>query len=209
MKITVCSDIHNQQNNIKNIPKSDLLIISGDMTGMGNPEEIIKFNHWLGTLDFPKNRIVCIAGNHDLLFETNNGLARVILDNCIYLENEMIEIDGYKIYGSPHTPEFFSWAFNLKRGEEIAKNWEKIPNNVDILITHGPPYGILDQNIKGEHCGCEELLKKVKEIEPRVHIFGHIHQSSGKIKINDTLFINASILDDNYEMIFELKEIEI
>jgi len=89
-------------------------------------------------------------------------------------------IEGVKFYGSPWQPRFFDWAFNLDRGEEIKKKWDLIPMDTDVLITHGPPYGILDLTHEGEKVGCEELMKAVLRVQPKIHIFGHIHEAYGE-----------------------------
>jgi Icc-related predicted phosphoesterase len=109
----------------------------------GEKDCIKDFDDWLGTL--PHKHKIVICGNHDLCFEDNPKEARKLMKNAHYLEDETIEIEGLKFYGSPWQPEFHNWAFNLNRGEEIKKKWDLIPNDTDVLITHGPPYGILDK----------------------------------------------------------------
>ena len=85
-------------------------------------------------------------------------------------------IDNITFWGSPYTPEFLNWAFMYPRGTSSKLYWNLIADNLDVLVTHGPPFGILDETAPGkEHLGCEELLNAVKEKEPRVHLFGHIH----------------------------------
>jgi Icc-related predicted phosphoesterase len=87
------------------------------------------------------------------------------------------------------------YAFNRQRGAEIKAYWDKIPADVDVLITHGPPYGILDKTLFQMHVGCEELRNAVQErIQPKIHAFGHIHEAYGQVKEGNTLFINASAL---------------
>ena len=117
----------------------------------------------------------------------------------IYLNDSGVVIDGLKIWGSPIQPDFFNWAFNRKRGEEIKKHWDLIPNDTNILITHGSPYGISDLCAHGERVGCEELLLKVNELRDlSVHAFGHIHEGYGVNTINEVQFINACSLDEKY-----------
>ena len=118
----------------------------------------------------------------------------------IYLNDSGIEIDGITFWGSPITPWFFNWAFNRHRGEAIKKHWDLIPHNIDVLITHGPAHTILDKTTKGACAGCEGLLQKVQEIKPKVHICGHIHEAYGKTEKYGTVFINASILNEKYEL---------
>jgi len=86
------------------------------------------------------------------------------------------------------------------RGNEIEKHWKLIPNDTDILITHGPPYGILDKTFQNSDVGCVNLLEKVEIVQPKYHIFGHIHEGFGTSKLNNTTYINTASLDFNYKL---------
>jgi Icc-related predicted phosphoesterase len=119
----------------------------------------------------------------------------------IYLNDNGITINGINIWGSPISPWFFNWAFNRHRGEAIKKHWDLIPAGTDILITHGPVFGILDKTNTLKHVGCEDLLKKINEIKPKVHVCGHIHEAYGMEEKSATKFINASVLNDKYELV--------
>jgi Icc-related predicted phosphoesterase len=164
------------------------------MTCVGGIDEIKEFNQWLGTL--PHRHKIVIAGNHDLYLESASSMANVFITNAIYLEDSGITIEGLKIWGSPISPNYQDWAFNRERGEAIRKHWEMIPADTDILITHCPPFGILDFTDRGKHEGCEDLLAIIqKKVKPRLHVFGHIHDAHGQVKIGETLFINASIVN--------------
>jgi len=174
-------------------------------------KEVTDFNEWMK--DQPARHKVCIAGNHDLLFESSRELALSCLTEPIYLQDSGVIIDGVRFWGSPVQPEFCEWAFNVQRGAAIKHYWDLIPDGTDILITHGPPFGILDQaNRRGEHLGCEELLKAVEAKKPKIHVFGHIHGgygvwlhekgvvANGSIgKAEGTIFINASFVDESYQ----------
>ena len=201
--IVCISDTHTKLNEI-DIPEGDLLIHSGDCSFGGTETEIKEFNNQLGKIKHKfKQGIIFVPGNHDWLYEKNEKLARELTSNATVLIDEFVVVDGIKIYGSPFQPEFCSWAFNLPRGKKLKEKWDKIPIDIDILVTHGPPYGIMDHvrphpSNKGTHAGCEDLLEAVKRIKPRFHIFGHIHDSSGILDNGDTVFVNASNLDDNY-----------
>lgn len=200
-KIVVISDSHGQHDGI-DIPDGDWIIHAGDISRIGLETEVLNFLDWFSAL--PHKRKIFICGNHDWFFEKYPSIAIEILKqypNIIYLENSGIELDGVKVWGSPVQPEFCQWAFNRQRGEEIKKYWDMIPNGTDILITHGPPYGILDKTIYGDLTGCEELLKRVKEISPCFHIFGHIHEAHGMEKISNTTFMNASVLNERYQLV--------
>lgn len=204
MKIVCLSDTHNCNGLIK-VPDGDLLIHAGDATVRGTIHEISVFNKWFAGL--PHKFKIFVAGNHDWLFETHNSLACKLLDkSVIYLQDSFVEIEGLKIYGSPWQPRYFDWAFNLNRGAELAEKWKLIPNDIDILITHGPPYGILDQVPRGtwvENTGCEELRKRIEEIswfgKLKLHVFGHIHCGYGVWEESGITFVNASNCDESYE----------
>lgn len=203
MRIICLSDTHNCNEQI-DVPDGDILIHPGDATITGTIEEIKRFNEWFSLL--PHKVKIFVAGNHDWLFERDNQKARGLLDpSIVYLQDSSTEIDGLKIYGSPWQPRFFDWAFNLNRGYEMAEKWKLIPNDIDILITHGPPYGILDLvPRKGwdENTGCEELRKRVEAIASlgrlQLHIFGHIHCGYGMHEEFGVRFINASTCDEQY-----------
>ena len=170
----------------------------------GRSNSCRSFNRWFVGLSH--KRKIFVAGNHDWLFEKDNDLARRLLDpGIIYLQDSSIEIDGLKIYGSPWQPRFFDWAFNLNRGPEMAEKWAMIPDDIDILITHGPPHGILDLvPRKGwdENTGCEELRKRVEQIAKfgrlKLHVFGHIHCGYGVHEEFGVKFVNASTCDEQY-----------
>jgi Icc-related predicted phosphoesterase len=153
---------------------------------------------WFSALDIKHK--VFIAGNHDFGFEISNTIAPEYEEMGVtYLMDRMVEINGIKIYGSPWQPRFYNWAFNVDRGDAIAKKWENIPHGLDILVTHGPVFGILDDTIQGIRVGCEELYKKVMEVKPKYHICGHIHYGYGTRLMDETVFINASSLGENYQ----------
>jgi predicted phosphohydrolase len=195
MKIVALSDTHSRHKSLV-VPDGDILIHAGDATMGGRLDEIVEFNRWLGTLPHPV-KVFC-AGNHDWLFERAPGLARSLLTHATYLQDELMVVQGLRIYASPWQPRFFDWAFNLDRGAPLRRKWDSIPADTDILITHGPPYGILDQNPSGEHCGCEELRAAVERIQPRLHIFGHIHQGYGTLDYAGTRFVNACNCTEQY-----------
>lgn len=198
-RIVCLSDTHNCNEQIA-VPDGDILIHAGDATNRGSIPEIIAFNNWFANL--PHRYKIFVAGNHDWLFETNNSFARTLLNSKIlYLQDSFVNIEGLKIYGSPWQPRFYDWAFNLMRGAELAEKWKLIPNDTDILITHGPPHGILDEvprQLWIENTGCEELRKKVEQIRPKAHIFGHIHCGYGQKEEFGVKFINASNCDEEY-----------
>lgn len=199
MRIICISDTHLRHN--FEVPDGDLLIHAGDATISGTPSELIKFNAWFSAQTH-KHKIL-IAGNHDWIFQKDFYNAKSLLSsNITYLQDEWTMVEGLKIFGSPWQPVFMDWAFNLPR-EELKKKWEHIPSEVDILITHGPPYGIRDFSPFGNvNVGCRELRKMMfRKFTPKLHVFGHIHSSYGSIKLNDTWFYNSSICNEAYKAV--------
>lgn len=199
MKICFISDTHLRHLRYPiDVPECDLLIHSGDALIQGSEAELRSFSYWFESL--PARRKVFVAGNHDWIFEKNNARARSLLpEGVVYLQDELAEVEGLKIYGSPFQPEFCEWAFNLKRGWPLRKKWEMIPAGIDILVTHGPPMGILDFSKFGnEHAGCADLRQELHRVKPKIHAFGHIHGDYGTAKWAGTLFVNASLCDEAY-----------
>ncbi|MFZ0545685.1 MAG: metallophosphatase domain-containing protein [Candidatus Promineifilaceae bacterium] len=197
-RIVAISDTHNRHRHLT-IPDGDILIHAGDLTDMGDINDVRDFNDWLGTL--PHEHKLVIAGNHDFCFEKEPDKAESLLTNCTYLLDQAITIRGINFYGSPWQPWFFDWAFNLKRGPEIKAKWDLIPEDVDVLITHGPPAGYLDQTYQDQQVGCADLMDAIHRVRPSFHIFGHIHEAYGRISDDHTEFINASSCTLNYEPI--------
>ncbi len=195
MRIVAISDTHALHRSV-DIPPGDVLVHAGDITGHGAIDEVRGFNTFLATLPHPHK--IVIAGNHDFCFEKDPVASRAELTNGIYLQDEAVEIGGIRFYGSPWQPWFFDWAFNLQRGAEIRAKWDLIPSDTDVLITHGPPRGHGDMTCRGEAAGCDDLLEAVERVQPRVHIFGHIHEGAGVTLNGRTTFINASICDLAY-----------
>lgn len=191
MKIVVLSDTHTLHDRI-HIPDADLLIHAGDFSSnRGTLDDITTFNAFLAQL--PHRHKIVVAGNHDLAFETAPAQARAQLSAATYLQDELIELAGLRIYGSPWQPRFFDYAFGLRRGAALYEKWQQIPPALDILITHTPPFGIGDQLRTGHHVGCEALSALLPTLRPTYHVFGHIHEGYGIIQHRQTTFINASI----------------
>lgn len=201
MRIVLISDTHNQHRALQ-LPEGDLLIHAGDISGRGLQSEVQDFMDWMGRL--PYQHKVLIAGNHDFLAERNpEQFASMLPEGVTYLNDSGTEIEGFKVWGSPIQPWFYDWAFNRQRGADIARHWDLIPADTDILITHGPPHGILDRVQDGQHVGCEELLKKVEAIQPLLHVFGHIHEAHGEEQHGTTRFVNASVLNLRYLLVWD------
>lgn len=200
MKVIAISDTHGYHDQLS-LPSGDVLIHAGDVSSRGSEVEIKDFLRWFSSQDYEYK--IFIAGNHDFFFEKTDieKINAIIPANIIYLNDSGISVDGLKVWGSPVTPWFFDWAFNRHRGADISKHWDLIPHNTDILITHGPIYGILDRTIRGINVGCEMLKDVLTSNPPKVHIFGHIHEAYGQKQTEDTIFINASVLDVRYRLV--------
>jgi len=225
MRIVCISDTHSLHNGmLYNIPQGDILIHSGDCTNVGRQNDVRDFINWFQNIQGFTHKIF-IAGNHDFAFQRKPTWLNLYIDpsiltenNVTYLEDGELEIISsefsrpIKIYGSPWQPEFFDWAFNLPRnGEVLKEKWDSIPNNTDILITHGPPHGIRDFTPNNLQVGCELLRERVEVLKPLLHVFGHIHGAYGVAMIGDTVFANASTCTERYRpinkpLVFDLIE---
>jgi len=209
MIITLISDTHGKHNQItQDLPGGDLLLHAGDISSMGYQHEVQQFCKWFNNVENYDHKIF-IAGNHDWGFQNNVEKIMEIVNSyktVDYIQDETISVgDDEKmvnIYGSPWQPEFYNWAFNLpKNGVELAAKWDAIPDNTDILITHGPAFGVLD-TVAGkmwDNLGCQILTNKIKSIKPKIHVCGHIHSGYGYYFDGDTHFINASVLNEAYQ----------
>jgi len=196
MKITAFSDTHMLHQKVE-IANADILIFAGDMSVCRTIQDVAGFNSFLKSL--PHKYKIVVGGNHDHLLASSPDLGRKLLHDAIYLQDESVIIEGIKIYGSPWQPAFNSKAcdaFALPRGGNIREKWDLIPTDTDILITHSPPCGIMDEDSGFSH-GCSDLLKAVQRVAPRFHIFGHIHNHNGMQRVENTTFINCNVKDKN------------
>ena len=211
MKITFISDTHAKHNQVtSSLPGGDVLIHAGDISNKGYRTEIQDFIKWFSTIENYTHKII-IAGNHDFscqdevsavqeLLRLNPG-SEYLYDDMFLIGDESADYDDMvKVWGSPWQPEFYNWAFNLPRqGAELKEVWNMIPSDVDILITHGPPYGHLDYvTYSKQNVGCELLRDRIDLIKPKIHVFGHIHSSYGYKFDGTTHFFNAAVLDERY-----------
>jgi Icc-related predicted phosphoesterase len=206
-RITFISDTHTKHNTLDNfLVGGDILIHAGDLTSRGYITEIENFMKWYDKI-YNYDTKVFIAGNHDFGFQDDNEKLRGLLTGyktIDYLQDDWLMVGEddtmIKIWGTPWQPEFHNWAFNLPRGEKLKEKWDMIPIDTDILITHGPPFGKLDYvKYPNENVGCEELMKRVEEIKPKIHVFGHIHEGYGYVFDGNTHYINAAVLNGRYE----------
>jgi predicted phosphodiesterase len=206
MKIVAASDLHG---NLPDIPECELLLLVGDLTPVENhgihfQAEWLdtKFRSWLRYV--PARQIIGIAGNHDFVFEQAPDLVPADLP-WTYLQDSGTQWEGWNIWGTPWQPVFFDWAFNGTPAQ-LRRQWALIPDNTDILVVHGPPHGYGDQARKlsgnGWHqCGCPHLLERIQEIQPRLVVFGHIHEGRGQWQLDRTVLANVSLVDEAYRYV--------
>ncbi len=200
MKFVAISDTHCRHRSLK-LPDGDVLLHAGDIGYRSDIRELKDFLDWFGGLKHPYK--IFIAGNNDFFLEKEKPAAikKLLPKTVHYLKDEDIEVEGITIWGSPYTPWFHQWAFSKRRGTALAAHWKKIPSHTDILLTHGPPYGILDVLYNDQHIGDKDLLKAVLDATPKVHVYGHIHESYGQQKKQGIRFINACVLNDSNELV--------
>lgn len=225
-RVTAISDLHCKYPD--KLPGGDLLIDAGDWTYRGRYEEVTAYLDWLSEQAKKYKYVVFIAGNHEVSAEDRpkqfaEWLRPYTLKdkNIFYLQEQEIVLDGFKIYGAPQQPRFGHWAFNVSRGG-LHKHWDKIPNDTDILVTHGPPRGYgdfvphleWDRDELGQenwverlsHEGCDELLVALKRVQPQYHVFGHIHYAYGtyygheRDGIEDVVLVNAALNSEKYTL---------
>ena len=190
MKIVCISDTHGKHKQL-NMPEGDMVIFAGDMCNVGRVSEVERFFDWFLYLDYEYK--ICIPGNHDWPIYRDEVDVDVLVDRAVVINN-------IKIYGSPWQPEFCGWAYNLPRGKALADKWDAIPDETDILVTHGPPAGILDGGL-----GCVNLRRRTEELKLKLHVFGHIHYAAGKVG----RYVNASLVNDMLMVVNKPWEVEV
>jgi Icc-related predicted phosphoesterase len=199
-KLVFISDTHNKHASLV-LPDGDILIHAGDATGRGTLPEISSFLTWFEAQ--PHSHKIFIAGNHDLMFEQDPDMFNMLLKehpSIVYLEDSGVEVMGLKFWGTPWVSWCGNWAFCANSAERYQA-WMLIPDDIDILITHSPSYKILDKCKNGDFAGCDFLKEQVLErIKPKIHCHGHIHESYGRQEIDNTLILNASQLNENYQI---------
>lgn len=211
MKIWHISDTHTYHEQLR-IPEGiDMVIHSGDCSNPRDPynnePEVRQFLDWYKSL--PIEHKIYVAGNHDTSIEKRLVQPIEFAEaGILYLEDDYVMVEGLKIFGSPYTPNFGNWSF-MKDRVKLERMWRGIiDEDVDILVTHGPPKGILDKSYNRENvfemCGDKSLLNRVLEVQPKYHLFGHIHNhkdiiNAGMQKLSkyDTWFSNGSVVTDN------------
>ncbi len=212
--LCVCTADYHGNLNVE-IPECDILLIAGDIcpaynsvvTSIPIQQKWLEqdFLPWIKSVKEKNNikDVVLIAGNHDWIFSRRHprDICPGLNEEIIYLQDSFVEINGIKIYGSPWQLPFCDWAFN-KPEVQLEVIWETFPEDVDILLLHCPPFGILDLTML-DNCniGSHSLLKKIKEVKPKLVIFGHNHSGHGIYKEDDIIFVNATLLNEQYKMV--------
>ena len=207
MRIVAVADTHMGHRELQ-VPDGDVFIHAGDLCRFGILPELEEAARWIRAL--PHRHKIVVAGNHDWAFVNEREAARALFDDVTYLEDTSAHIRGLHFYGSPWQPEFYNWAFNLPRGPALAEKWARIPPDVDVLITHGPPRGLGDIagfGARAHSTGCDDLLARVRTVRPRLHMYGHIHEDGGVWHDDGTCFANVTAWDgERAPTVFDVDE---
>lgn len=189
MRIVAVADTHSLEEDLGPIPEGDVFVHAGDLLRSGTLGELKVAVKWLRRL--PHRHKVLVAGNHERCFVDDRDAALDLLGpEVTYLEDAGVEIGGLRFWGSPWQPEYGNWAFNLPRGAPLEEKWALIPKDTDVLVTHTPPLGFGDHT--RVRVGCWDLLATVRQIQPALHLFGHIHQDGGFWRERNTCFANVT-----------------
>ena len=216
-KIVIMSDNHSNWK--VNVPDGDIFIHCGDYSYTGSQKSLKKFNDFLGNL--PHKHKLYVPGNHELGYEKDYNLYEETITNGTNINGKVVEINGLKIFGSSVTPTFGRWAFMMD-DEQRKRYWENAPEDVSILVSHGPMWGILDtvdgleiEPGKPEHLGCKYFRKYIERVQPKLVAHGHIHDSYGQMVLktwdsnDDIICVNAALLDEKYKLVNEPVVVEI
>lgn len=200
----VCiSDTHGDHARLV-LPAGDVLVHAGDVTAHGTELDLLRFLEWFGSRDFAHKLFV--AGNHDRFLESHpERAARLAREAGVtWLDDSGCEVAGLAVWGSPITPRFLDWSFMRDPGVDIERHWALIPPGTDLLVTHGPPFGILDEVEREggvrERTGCPSLLARIGELRPPLHVFGHIHEAHGRAERGGVTHLNVSTMDKAYRI---------
>jgi Icc-related predicted phosphoesterase len=222
VKVVMISDTHEKHREIGPLPDGDLLIHAGDFTMMGEEKYVRDFDAWLGKQ--PHKHKVVVPGNHDVNFQRYPDTFRPLITNAHLLIDEAVVIDGIKVYGSPWTPQGTSnspWGFEFKPNETRYFTWNQIPEDTNILVTHGPPTDVdfldmarirreRDERVTFMHVGDAALSDRIRRLPNiKLHVFGHIHDGAGHRQIRGIHFFNASRLDSQYRPFKNLEHLTV
>lgn len=200
MRLVITSDTHGKHHQL-GVLNGDVLIHCGDFTNgfQRDPNELENIDGWFHQQEF--QHVLCVAGNHDFAAENRVLRGEPVFQNAMFLQDESVMISGLKFYGAPWVPDLQSWAFCLAE-DEMRSKWEQIPDDTDVLITHTPPWHTLDRSSDSEMpCGCSHLAARIADLNLKMHCFGHIHASYGRLKRDGVIFLNASAMNSNFEIV--------
>lgn len=207
-RLCLISDTHGTYRALT-LPSADVLVHAGDWCYHNTWQEVKDFLDWLESQ--PHAHKVLIPGNHDWVTEREpETFARVLVKyapSVTYLHDSGAEIEELKFWGSGVSPRFMEWAWNRDRGPDIQRHWDLIPTDTDVLVTHGPPMGILDNVVdftdptRKIHVGCANLrttiMERLKGL--KLHVFGHLHAPGGSVDVRDGVtYVNASVVNESY-----------
>lgn len=219
MKVCSFSDMHGNLG--FNVEPCDIVLICGDITPLSIQSNMIKSEEWMITTfipwcqNLPSDKVIFIGGNHDwFLYNKPNRIKELLKeqDKVIYLDCELYEYNGVKIFGTPICKIFGNWAFMETQEEQNTKydRYLKTINDVDILISHDAPYGVSDIVLQedcwwaGEHIGNPALRDFIEKLQPRVCFHGHLHSTNhGMEKLLETEVYNVSLLNEDYKLIYK------
>src|SRR5208282_56782 len=207
LRIVAISDTHGQHATLDgHMPDADILVHSGDLTSMGKLSQWQDAAAWLEAQTERYEHVLCIAGNHDFCAEAfmKEGFEAEMREKMFprvhYLRDSGVTLNGKYFYGSPWSPRFYDWAFNADRGLTIKRYWDMIPSYADVVLTHGPMMGVLDR-VGNQHVGCADLRVAIEHVRPRLHVSGHIHCGYGIETIKETTCVNASVCNEQYQVV--------
>lgn len=212
MKIVMISDTHGYHRDpwFDDIPDGDLLIHAGDLTMSGEHSVLFDVNTWFGEIKHKYNDIIVIGGNHDRNLGKSDMIGFKVFTNAIYLESSSVKIDDKLIWGCADTPWQHEYVANMFAFGKLGKNmnWQGMPKDVDILVTHCPPYGYGDllaehSSDPNTHIGDKKLLDLIMKYKPQLNVFGHIHEGYGVYEEPNTIFVNASVVNEMYNLVNE------
>ena len=211
MRVAVTSDTHGRQNWI--MPSCDVFVHAGDITGRGSIEETSRFaarlRDEMSSPHGPRYAII-VPGNHDQCFETFPQPSRELFGKNVHvLVDEAVTLDGVRFYGSPWTPRFMRWHF-MATESKLASLLSSMPEALDVLVTHGPPRGILDPGWQEPHVGSVALADAVATRRITHHVFGHLHDAGGQtVQRGATTFHNVAACNEQYVLVNQPKVIHV
>jgi len=207
LQLTIISDTHGQHQKLGKLT-GEVLIHCGDMFNMFNQshEDFDRMDDWFGEQDF--DLILCTGGNHDFELQKRSLYVDNPFRNAVYLGGISYQYGGVTFFGAPWVPELYGQAFYTEDAD-LAGNWADIPEEVDVLITHTPPLGILDVSSGGLVLGCRYLMEAIERTRPIIHCFGHVHGSSGIHRAGGITYVNAALVTSQYELTHQPYRLEL